>query len=422
MKAEQMASLQPALMAWLEQFDGCFRKSCTFEHWRTYVLGLLSDLKRKNVEAIALAADVAVRSLQEFLSQFRWDDERLNDLLQQWVADAHGGEQAIGVIDESGHPKQGDKTPGVQHQYCGETGKLDNCVVGVHLLYTNNEATNPFTAMLESELYLPESWQDDAARRAEAGIPEHLFCRPKWLIAAEQVEGAIGHGIRFGYVVFDEEYGKVPNFWFTLDGLGQRGIGEVPANFYCWPTPPKYRSFQGPFGPKRVDSVVRRSPVFRNQDWQTIKIKDTTRGASRWQVKAARVQLVDKTGGPSRPTDRRYWLIVARNPQTDEIKYFVSNATAKTALPEMLQAAFARWHVEKWFERAKQETGFGDFEVRKYTGLMRHWLCARMAMCFLAEQTTRLRGEKCTHHVRAGGPGRQDAAGEDRQRLASILA
>ncbi len=422
MNGEQIASLQPALMAWLRPFGGCFRKSSTFEHWRTYLLGLMSDLKRKNVEAIALASGVAVRSLQEFVCQFRWDDERLNDLLQQWVADAHGGEQAIGVIDESSHPKQGRKTPGVQRQYCGQSGKIDNCVVGVHLLYTNDASTNPFTAMLDSDLYLPERWDQDAQRRVEAGIPEHLFSRPKWLIAAEQVERAVGQGIRFAWLVFDEAYGGVPQFWFTLDGLGQRGIGEVPANFYCWPTPPKYRSFQGSFGPKRVDHVVRHSPVFREQDWRTIAIKDTTRGVSRWQVKAARVQLVDKTDGPSRPTDRRYWMIVARNPQTDEIKYFVSNAAANTVLRQMLQAAFGRWHVEKWFERAKQDTGFGDFEGRKYIGLMRHWLCARIAMCFLAEQTTRLRGEKYTHHVRAGREDRQDAAGEDPQRLAPLLA
>jgi hypothetical protein len=122
-----------------------------------------------------------------------------------------------------------------------------------------------------------------------------------------------------------------------------------------------------------------------------------------WEVKAARVHLVDASGSVSQPTDRQYWLIVARNPETGEIKYFVSNASAKTSLPEMLQVAFGRWHVEKWFGRAKQEAGFGAFEVRTYTSLIRHWLSSRMAMYFLATQTQRLRGEKSADHARAGG-------------------
>ncbi|MGB2984973.1 MAG: hypothetical protein WBE26_03740 [Phycisphaerae bacterium] len=113
------------------------------------------------------------------------------------------------------------------------------------------------------------------------------------------------------------------------------------------------------------------------------------------EVKAARVHLVD-TSEPDRqsiPTDRLYWLIVARSTHTDEIKYFASNASASASLKDMMTVGFARWHVEKWFERAKQETGFGAFEVRTYTSLMRHWLCSRMAMYFLAAQTQRLRGK-----------------------------
>jgi SRSO17 transposase len=96
---------------------------------------------------------------------------------------------------------------------------------------------------------------------------------------------------------------------------------------------------------------------------------------------------------------------VARNPKTKEYKYFVSNAPKKTKLEDMLRAAFARWHVEMWFERAKQETGLGAFEVRTYQSLIRHWLCSRIAMYFLATQTERLRGEKSADHPGTGGGG-----------------
>jgi len=113
---------------------------------------------------------------------------------------------------------------------------------------------------------------------------------------------------------------------------------------------------------------------------------------------------------------------MAKNAKTDEVKYYVSNASANTPVEEILRAGMARWHVEKWFERAKQLTAFGNFEVRKYVGLIRHWLCSRIAMYFLAAQTTRLRGEKSADHIRASDDGLLPAAGEDRQLLAEIVA
>ena len=151
MTADQIRSLQPALAALLSSFRSCFVRASTFAHWERYLLGLLADLKRKSIEPIALAAGVAVRTLQEFLSHFEWDHERVDKLLAQRVMDLHGSEEGIGVLDGSGHVKQGDQTPGVQRQWCGEVGKKENCVVGQHLLYTNNDRKNPFTCMLASD-------------------------------------------------------------------------------------------------------------------------------------------------------------------------------------------------------------------------------------------------------------------------------
>ena len=116
-----------------------------------------------------------------------------------------------------------------------------------------------------------------------------------------------------------------------------------------------------------------------------------------------------------------YWLIVARNVKSGEIKYFVSNAPASATLKTMMTTAFGRWHVGKWFERAKQEAGFGAFEVRTYTSLIRHWLCSRMVMYFLAATTQRLRGEKSADHVRAGRRRGQCGGGEDLANLAAFV-
>ena len=148
-----------------------------------------------------------------------------------------------------------------------------------------------------------------------------------------------------------------------------------------------------------------------------------------WEVKSAPVHLVehDDEGdrgdrGVSVPTDRVYWLIVARQPRSGETKYFIANAAAGVSLLEMLQAALARWHIEKWFERAKQQTGFGAFEVRSYQSLIRHWLCSRLAMFFLAAQTCRLREKKSADHARTVGPGCQHPGVETLATQLSVMA
>jgi len=423
MTADQIRSVQPALAALLERFRPCFKRETTFAHWERYLVGLISDLKRKSIEPIALAAGMAVRTLQEFLAFFAWDHQRVHEMLQHQVANEHDTEHAIGVIDASGHAKQGDKTPGVQRQWCGESGKRDNCIVGQHLLYTDNHPTNPFNCVLASDLYLPESWNEDRDRCRKAGIPDDVVYRPKWRIAIDQVEEAVGNGVRFSWLTFDEDYGNVPAFWFELDRLGQRGAGEVRSNFHVWPTRPHCRSGQRVHASKRVDNVCRHSPVFTRNTWRRIKIKDTTRGPAVWEVKAARVHLVD-TSGPGKqsiPTDRLYWLIMARSTHTGEIKYFVSNAPGHVSLQVMMKVGFARWHVEKWFERAKQEAGFGAFEVRTYTSLIRHWLCSRMAMYFLAAQTERFRGEKSEDHAGADRGRGQRVGLEDMEPLAAFV-
>ncbi len=404
MTSEQIASLEPALIELLEKFRGYFKREKTFEYWRKYILGLLADVKRKSIEPIALAADVPVRTLQEFLAFFCWDHQRADDALQQLVANEHDCEEAIGVIDASGHPKRGDKSPGVHRQYCGQSGKIDNCVMGQHLLYTDNDPTNPFSCVLASDLYLPKAWSQDRDRCSKAGIPDDLVCRPKWRISIEQVERAIGNGIRFSYLTFDEDYGRIPAFWFELDRLGQRGIGEVPPNFHCWTTVPTCQSLRAEHTSRRVDNLATYSPTFTAQQWRRIKIKEATRGPIVWEVKTAHVHLPDCRGRGHKisiPTDRQYWLIVARQPRSGEVKYFVSNAPASAELETLLRVAFARWHIEKWFERAKQETGLGAFEVRTYTSLIRHWLSSRMAMLFLARETKRLRGEKSADNAGA---------------------
>jgi len=162
------------LRRFLSEFTDGFGRSEPRGHLRTYIRGQLSDLPRKSVEPMALQAGVPSRTLQRFLEAIPWEEQRLRDKRQRLVAREHADPEAIGVIDESGNPKKGRCTAGVQHQWCGHTGKVDHCVVGVHLGYVVRD----FQCLLDSDLFLPEGWAHDPARRAAAFIPEPLVPHP----------------------------------------------------------------------------------------------------------------------------------------------------------------------------------------------------------------------------------------------------
>ena len=272
MTEKQIAGLAPALRSFLYGYEGYLGGGAVRKHVDTYCRGLLSDLPRKSVEPIALAAGACVRSLQLLLTQHDWDETGLGDAMQRRIVQEHlpaPGEQridAVGVvgwIDETGVAKKGEDTPGVQRQYCGSTGKIDNCVVSVHLAV----GYGPFTCLIDSGLYVPQKWIDDPDRCEEAGIPKDLPFRSKPAIALDQVKRALGNGLRFDWIGFDEGYGSKPWFLQELEQLGITFIGEVPKTFRCFSAPPKYRSLQRPYVAKEAQNLVNGGKSFRGKGW-----------------------------------------------------------------------------------------------------------------------------------------------------------
>ena len=406
MTEKQIAGLAPALRSYLHGYEDYLGGGAVREHVDIYCRGLLSDLQRKSVEPIALAAGACVRSLQLLLTQHDWDETGLGDAMQRRIVQDHlpaPGEQRIdavrvvGWIDETGVAKKGQKTPGVQRQYCGSTGKIDNCVVSVHLAV----GYGPFSCLIDSGLYVPQKWIDDPDRCEEAEIPKDLPFRSKPAIALDQVKRALGNGLRFDWIGFDEGYGSKPWFLRGLEKLGITFIGEVPKSFHCFSAPPTYRSLQRPYVAKEAQNLVKGGKSFRGKGWKTYRIRHKTGGDSTWRVKAGRAYM--SVAGKCH--DQAYWLIVAKNCQTGEVKYFISNAPVRTSLKRMLEAAFSRWGIEHLFRVAKSEIGLGHYEGRRYRGLMRHMMLCQLTLLFVAEQTERLRGEKPTVDEGAGGEG-----------------
>lgn len=169
MTVQQIRALGPALARYLGEFDDCFGSFDTRCHLMQYVQGQLSDLQRKSVEPIAHLMEVPPRTLQEFLSLSHWDHDRLRDTLQRVVARDHAEPEAIGIIDESGHPKKGTQTACVHREYCGASGKIDNCVMSVHLSYASFDGR--FRTMIDSDVYMPEKGWDDRERRSRRAFP-----------------------------------------------------------------------------------------------------------------------------------------------------------------------------------------------------------------------------------------------------------
>jgi len=227
--------------------------------------------------------------------------------------------------------------------------------------------------------------------RREAKIPDDLVYRPKWRIALEQVARAIANGLKLNWLTLDEYYGSKPAFLEELDAQpGMYYVGEIPRNFRCLATRPRGKKPKKGWKGKRADNLARFSSAWNQRDWQGVSLSRLTLNDQEWEVRAGQVYLARR----GELSDRTYWLIVARNVATGEVKYFISNAPSDTPVEKLMRVAFARWNVEHMFRVAKTEIGFGHYEGRSYEALMRHMILCLIVMGFVAEHTDRLRGEK----------------------------
>lgn len=379
MTPDQLEALGPAFTAFLRPFERFFDTLKTVRHFRTYARGLLSDLPRKTAEPMANQAGTPPRNLQQFLKACLWDHAGLTDAVQQTVraAVAEMPPDPVGtvaILDETSAVKKGTKTPGVQRQYLGCVGKVANGIVTVHLAV----AKGRFKALLDSQLFLPESWDADRERCRQADIPDDLWYRPKWRIGLELLARAQTHGWPFDWLTFDEAYGGKPNFLRRLDLMGVRYVGEVPKTFSCRPGR-RRRAISA--------AAVFSQPGVKRRAARSFRIAQQTGPAAVWQVKVVDVAV----GYDRRP---RHRLILARNRETGERKYFLTNAAKRIGVRRVLAAAFVRWNVEHLFRVAKSEIGLTHFEGRSYVSLMRHLALCLVTLAFVALHTLRLRGEK----------------------------
>ena len=394
----ELESLKPALEGFAHQFDDCIKTVPSRRHLLRYMNGQLGPLPRKSIEPMALDQDVPVRTLQEFLSIHRWDEDAVGRRLRELLVRDHADANAIGVIDETSFAKKGVKTPGVQRQYCGHTGKVENCVVTVHLGYVSPD----FHALIDGDLYLPEeTWSKDRARRREARIPDEVVFRPKGQIALDLLRRSLDEGVSLRWITADEFYGRSREFRDTVSDWGLHYVVEIPSNLSGWTRKPRVEpagTVRASGRPSRAPHVAAGERAARpvsklwergGPSWTTYRVKETQKGPEVWHVRETLFYPNDG-GLPGRESR----LIIGQNALSGEVKYFLSDAAADVPLPTLLYVAFSRWHIERLFEDGKEEVGFDHFEVRNYTSLKRHLVLSNLSLYFLCEQATRLRKKK----------------------------
>jgi SRSO17 transposase len=331
-----------------------------------YLQGILSSIERKNGWQLAEhAREATPYGMQRLLSQAVWDADLVRDDLRTYVLEQLGTRDAIVVIDESSFPKRGCKSAGVQVQYCGSSGHVENCQVGVFLTYV----TASGHSLIDRELYLPLSWMEDRPRCRAAGIPDAVGFQTKPELAVQMLERIFQAHIPIAWVVADTVYGGNLDLRTWLEGHGYPYVLAVACTEPVGILTPDGRRRQ-----VEVSEVA--ALLLDEQDWQRLSMSQGTKGPRLFEW--ACVPILHQW-----EADGCHWVLLRRalsDPR--EIAYYFVFGPPATTLPAMVKAIGARWHIEEDFETAK-DMGLDHYEVRSWIGWYRHITLVMLAHAFL---------------------------------------
>jgi SRSO17 transposase len=348
-----------------------FRRSEPRRRVGEYLRGLLSSLERKNGWTLAeQAGEVCPDGMQRLLNQADWDADAVRDEVRSFTLEHLADDEGVLIVDETGFIKKGVRSAGVQRQYTGTTGKIDNCQLGVFLAY----ASPAGRALIDRELYLPTSWTEDAARRADARIGRDVVFATKPALARAMLARAVAAGVPFRWVTGDEAYGDNPALraWLTEQCLSYvLAIG--------------YRHRLGPRG----QNARTLAAILPAHAWEIRSAGDGAHGQREYAW--ALVPLPDRDAAEGFEAA----LLIRRNDATGEQAYYLVHAPADTALPGIVRAAGARWAIEECFQAAKNEAGLDHYQVRHYRAWYRHITLAMAAAAHLTalRATTEEKGD-----------------------------
>ena len=385
-----LRGLLPRLERFLDPFVASLQRSEQEHHARHYIAGLLSDLEYKNAESIAYLHDQKREPLQQFLGQSLWEHRPLIAELVRQVAEQLGGPDGVLVFDPSAFAKKGKASVGVQRQWCGRLGKVENCQVGVYLGYVGSRDH----ALVDFRLYLPQEWSQDRPRCDRAGVPRTVRFQTRHALALEMLDEH-GTALPHAWVAGDDEMGRSTAFRQALSERQECYLLAVPSNTTVRDleaSPPSY----GGRGRRRVvpfERVDRWAAALPEAAWTEITVRDTDKGPL--VVQAVKRRVCARTEG--RRVGPEEVLVVVRQRQEDgtwKHDYHLSNGAYATELREFTRVANAEHRIEECLQRAKGEAGLADYEVRTWRGWHHHQTLALVATWFLTQESWR--GKKWT--------------------------
>ncbi|HVK16291.1 MAG TPA: IS701 family transposase [Fimbriiglobus sp.] len=379
-----LRGMAPRLAGFVRPFAECLGSDARRRNAAGYVEGLLSNLGAKTAEAIAYLHDRERQGLQKFIGQADWDHRPLLAELARQVGTELGEDDGVLVFDPSAFVKKGTESVGVQRQWCGRLGKLENCQVGVYLAYVSRREH----ALVDVRLYLPEEWTRSRKRMRAAGVPRGVGFRTRHQLILDML---------------DERGGRLPHAWVSGDGelgrsswlrhqLRERGeayLLAVPPN-----TSVRDLAAEVPYAgcgryPKapftRIDRWAAALPT---ASWQTVEVRDAEKGPLVVQVARGPVQALAER----RPSDAEELAVAVRERQPDgtyKPDYLLSNAPPDTPPAELARVFKARNRIEECLKRAKGEAGLADYQVRTWAGWHHHQALSLIATWFLTRETRR---------------------------------
>jgi SRSO17 transposase len=346
-----------------ERIAGRFARAEPRVRVREYLAGLVAGLERKNGWTLAeRAGECSPDGMQRLLRHADWDTREVRDDVRDYVAENLGDPGGVLIADETGFIKKGTRSAGVQRQYSGTAGRTENCQIGVFLAYASVHGH----ALIDRELYIPQSWTEDRERCRAAGIPDEIGFATKPQLAQAMLARAVEAGVPFAWFTADEVYGQAP---YLRDWLEDRDVFYVLA-IKCRDTLAALE------GPQRADALIAALPA---RAWQRLSAGAGAHGPREYDW--ARIPVRTSAWRPG----RGHWLLARRSlKDPGDIAYYACYGPRRSRLADLAWTAGSRWHIEECFQQAKNEAGLDHYQVRSWRAWHAHITLSMLALAWLA--------------------------------------
>jgi SRSO17 transposase len=396
MNRRELARLDSELSVFVDGLIGCVKRKDQRRSFAMYVTGLLLDGERKSLQPMAMrlvdSSDEyeAVRQrLQQVVSAAPWPDAELYAALSAKVDSELPGVSAF-VVDDTGFPKKGIYSVGVQRQYSGTLGRIDNCQIATSLHLAGEGAS----ACIGMRLFLPEAWAEDEPRRKTAGVPDNFTFKKKWELAVEMLDTALAAGVRKHIVLADTSYGDVQEFRRAMDKRGLRYLVGLQGTHLVWPpgSKPHVPPIPARGGPQRKlyrDDHHRPTQIAvlaKTLDYRKVTWREGARGLQSSRFAAVRIQSAEMHHDGASPGEPEWLLCEWPQDEAQPTKFYFSTLPANTSVVALVRAAKLRWRIERDYQEMKQEIGLDHFEGRTWRGFHHHAALCAVAHAFLALQ------------------------------------